>query len=80
MNTLSIMLGAVLVLVFFLNIKPAAEVLYRIICGFAVLLCYNMAAAPLSWIPIGINLISSLIVGVFGLPGGMMLLLASKFL
>lgn len=80
MNTLFIMLGAVLALIFFLNIKPAAEVLCRIVCGFAVLLCYNMAAAPLSWVPIGINLVSSFIVGVFGLPGGMMLFLAAMFL
>ena len=80
MNTLFIMLGAVLALVFFLNIKPAAEVLCRIICGFAVLLCYNMVVAPLYWVPIGINLLSSLIVGIFGLPGGMMLFLSAMFL
>ena len=80
MNTIFILLGAVLALVFFLNIKPAAEVLCRIVCGFALLLCYNMVAAPLSWVTIGINLISSLIVGIFGFPGGVMLILASLFL
>ena len=80
MNALFTMLGGLLALIFFLNIKPAAEVLCRITCGFLLLVCYNAVAYPLLLSPIGVNLISSLIVGVFGLPGGLMLYAAAIFL
>ncbi len=80
MNTIFILLAGVLILVFFLNIKPAAEVLCRVACGFSLLICYNVVAALLILKPIGINLISSLIIGVFGLPGGILLYLSALFL
>ena len=73
MNTLFIILGAILALLFFLNIKPASEVLCRIVCGFAGLIGYNAVAPALFLVPIGINLISALLIGIFGAPGAIML-------
>lgn len=73
MNTLFIILGVILALLFFLNIKPASEVLCRIVCGFAVLIGYNAVAPALLLVPIGINLISALLIGIFGAPGAIML-------
>ena len=80
MNTLTIILGIVLVILFFLNIKNAADVLCRIVGGFAFLLLYNMIAPVFSLQGVGINLISSLVAGVMGLPGGVLLVCASLFL
>lgn len=80
MNTALLILGLVLLLLFFLNIKSAADVLCRIIGGFAVLLIYNHLAGIFSLDIVGINLFSALIAGVMGLPGGILLFCAALFL
>ena len=80
MNTLTIILGVLLVTLFFLNIKNAADILCRIAGGFAFLLLYNMLAPSFSLQSVGINLISSLVAGVMGLPGGILLVCATLLL
>lgn len=80
MNTAILILGFVLVLLFFLNIKSAADVFCRIIGGFAVLLIYNYLAGVFSLKVVGINLISALLAGIMGLPGGILLFCAALFL
>ena len=80
MNTLTIILGVILATLFFINIKNAADVLCRIVGGFAFLLLYNMTAPVFTLQSVGINLISSLVAGILGLPGGLLLVCAALFL
>lgn len=77
MNVLLIILGVLLCILFFLNIKNAADVLCRIIGGFALLYLYNMVAPMMGLSAVGINLISALIAGAMGIPGGILLLCAA---
>ena len=80
MNTLLLIMGFVLTVLFFLNIRKAADVLCRIIGGFAVLFIYNAFAPMLSLKCVGINLLSALCTGVMGIPGSVLLLCAAVFL
>ena len=77
MNILLIILGALLCILFFLNIKNAADILCRIIGGFALLYLYNMLAPMMGFKGVGINLLSALIAGGMGIPGGILLLCAA---
>ena len=78
MEILYIILCVVLTALFFLNIKNAAEVLCRIIGGVSVLIIYNTVFPTAPWA--GINLISAGIVGLLGLPGGLLLICLGLFL
>lgn len=80
MNILLIILGALLCILFFLNIKNAADVLCRIIGGFALLYLYNMLAPMFGFNAVGINLLSAIIAGGMGIPGGILLLCAAIYL
>lgn len=80
MNIVFPVLGALLAVLFFLNIQNAAALLCRIIGGFAVLFVYNMLSPALSLNCVGINLLSALVTGILGVPGGVLLLCASIFL
>ena len=80
MDMLILLLGVILVVLFFLNIKNAADLLCRIVGGFALLLIYNAAAPHLSLQPVGINLISALFTGIMGAPGTVLLVCAAAFL
>lgn len=80
MEILLIILGAVLTVLFFLHIKSAADLLCRIVGGFAFLIIYNSAAPFISLPALGINAISAVLCGILGLPGGAMLILLNIFL
>lgn len=79
MDMLFIILGAILVLLFFLYIKNAAEILCRIVGGFSLLIIYNALAMKFSIPVVGINLFSSLTTGLLGAPGGALLILCATF-
>ena len=70
MDSIITILGALLALLFFLNIKPASEVFCRILCGFSVLIALNSVLMIFSPVAVGVNLITAIIIGVFGAPGG----------
>lgn len=74
MNVIYAILGIVPAVLFFINIRNAADVLCRIIGGFAFLIIYNMLAPAFSFMPVGINLISSAVAGIIGIPGWILLL------
>lgn len=80
MNMVLIIMGTVLAVLFFLNIKSAADVLCRTVGGFVILLLYNAVAMSLSVPPVGINLISALLTGLLGLPGGALLIFCAILL
>ena len=80
MDILLIAAGVLLAVLFFLNLKTAADVLCRIIYGFGILLIYNSAAPLLGFSAIGINLVTSLIIGILGIPGWIMLFCCTVFL
>ena len=69
MKSLILILGAVLSLLFFLNVKPASEVFCRIVCGFLVLIALNSVLMLFSSVTLGVNLITALITGILGAPG-----------
>ena len=74
MTVIYIILGIVLTLLLFLNIKNAADFLCRIISGFVALIIYNTVAPTLSIPLLGINIISAAVIGLLGLPGGLLIL------
>ncbi len=78
MTVIYIILGMVLTVLFFLNIKNAADILCRIVGGMGVLIVYNTVMT--SSTQVGINLVSAIIVGLLGLPGGLLLLCLTVFL
>ncbi len=80
MKSLLLILGTVLCLLFFLNIKPASEVLCRILCGFCVLIAVNSVLVFFSSVSLGVNLITALITGIFGAPGIIFILAAALIL
>ncbi len=67
MTAIYIILGIILTVLFFLHIKSAADILCRIIGGFAFLYIYNSVAYGLPLL--GINVISAAVCGILGLPG-----------
>lgn len=71
MEILYIILGVVLTVLFFLNIKNAAGILCRTVGGVVTLILYSSVfpALPI----IGINIVSGAIVGMLGLPGGLLI-------
>ena len=78
MEILYIILGVVLTVLFFLNIKNAADLLCRIIGGVSLLIIYNTVFHGLP--AVGINLISGTVAGLLGLPGGLLIILLGLFL
>ena len=78
MTIVYIILGIVLTAVLFLNIKNATDFLLRIIGGIGVLILYNTVFPTLP--AVGINLVSGTVVGLLGLPGGIMVLCLGLFL
>ena len=69
-----IFLGLLLCVLFFLNIKSAANILCRIVGGFLFLIIYNTIAPMMSFAPIGANLITATVCGMLELPGVLLLL------
>lgn len=80
MDSVLTILGMLLALLFFLNIKPASEVFCRILCGFSVLIALNSAFMMFSPVRVGVNLITALIIGIFGAPGGALVYAVTLFL
>lgn len=80
MKSLLLILGGVLTVLFFLNIKPASEVFCRILCGFCVLIAVNSALVFFSSATVGVNLITALLTGIFGAPGVIFILAAALIL
>ena len=78
MEILYIILGVVLAVLFFLNIRSAADILCRITGGIGVLILYNTIFPNLP--TAGINLISGIVVGILGIPGGIAVLCLRLFL
>ncbi len=77
MTIVYVILGILLAAIFFLNIKNAADLFSRIIGGMGVLIIYNtIFPDPCA----GINLVTAAIVGLLGLPGGIMVLCLGLFL
>ena len=78
MTVVYIIFGIALTVLLFLNIKNAADIICRIIGGIGVLIIYNTVFPSL---PVaGINLVSGTVVGILGLPGGIMVLCLGLFL
>ena len=69
MNTFLVFAGAVLFLLFFLNLKYASELLCRIISGFGILFILDRVAAFYDLEIVGINLVTATVAGILGLPG-----------
>ena len=80
MTVIYIILGTILTVLFFLHIKSAADLLCRIVGGFAFLIIYNSVAPLISLPALGINLVSATLCGILGLPGGAALILLNLFL
>lgn len=80
MNIILTILGVVLLILFFLNIKSAADILCRIVGGFVLLFIFNYIAAFFSIETVGVNFLSSAISGLLGIPGVMFLFFSSIFL
>ena len=80
MKLLIIALGFILTILFFLNIKSAADILCRIAGGFAILLLYNSLAPSLPFTAVGINAVSAFICGICGIPGGLLLVALNLFI
>ena len=66
-------LGIVLCVLFFLNIKSAANILCRIVGGFLFLIIYSTFAPMISLAPIGVNLITATICGTLEIFGFLLL-------
>ena len=79
MTILYVILGVVLALLFFLNIKNAADILCRIIGGTTILVAYNLIAYTFSFPAVGVNPFFIVIAGFLGLPGGMLAVFLSFF-
>lgn len=80
MTVVYIILGIILTALFFLNIKNAADILCRIIGGFAILLIYNTVASHFHIPFLGINPVTVLVTGLLGIPGGALLVCLGLFL
>ena len=80
MTVVYIILGIILTALFFLNIKNAADILCRIIGGFAILIIYNAVASHFPLPLLGINPVTVLITGLLGIPGGALLVCLFSFL
>lgn len=80
MTVLYIILGIILTALLFLNIKNAADILCRIVGGFAMLVIFNVIAPHLTLPLIGINPVTVLTAGFLGLPGGILLISLLVFL
>ncbi len=78
MEILYIILGVVLVVLFFLNIRSAADILCRTVGGIGALIIYNTVFSAFS--SVGVNLISGFTVGLLGLPGGLLIICLERFL
>ena len=74
LNYLLFFLGIVLSVLFFLNIKSAANILCRIVGGFLFLIIYSTAAPMISLAPIGTNIVTAAICGLLEIPGFLLLL------
>ena len=75
LNYLLFSLGIILSVLFFLNIKSAANILCRIVGGFLFLIIYNTVAPMISLVPIGTNIVTATICGTLGLSGAVLLVL-----
>ena len=69
MNILMWTVAIIFVLVFFLTARSVVEFLCRGVAGFALVILYNAACNAFCLVPISVNLVTSYIAGIFGLPG-----------
>ena len=80
MKIIYIILAFLLTALFFMNIKYAADLLCRIAGGAALLIIFNSVCGFFAFHTVGINILSSAVVGMLGLPGGVVLVCLSLFL
>ena len=80
MNLLIVFLGGLLLILFFSNIKKAANILCRIIGGAFFLMLYNRLIPFIPLPLLGVNLISSAVCGMLGICGWVLLILCRAFL
>ena len=80
LNYLLFFLGIILSVLFFLNIKSAANILCRIVGGFLFLIIYSTVSPMLSLAPIGTNIVTATICGTLDVPGFLLLLSLSILL
>lgn len=73
LDYLMFFLGIILCVLFFLNIKSAANILSRIVGGFLFLIIYNTFAPMISLSPIGANLVTATICGTLEIFGFLLL-------
>ncbi len=78
MTAVYIVLGIVLTVLFFLNVKSAADILCRTIGGIIILLMYNTVFPALPGV--GVNLVCGVSSGLLGLPGVLLVICLSVFL
>ncbi len=69
LNYLLFFPGILLCVLFFINIKSAANILCRIVGGFLFLILYNTAAPIISLAPIGANIITAALCGTLEIFG-----------
>ncbi|MBE7034270.1 MAG: hypothetical protein E7406_08610 [Ruminococcaceae bacterium] len=74
MEFLLIIIALVLGAVFSFNAKSTAAILCKVAGGFAFLLIYNSIAPRIGLPSVGINIISSAVCGILGVPGGLLLI------
>ena len=74
LNFLMFFLGIILCVLFFLNIKSAANILSRIVGGFLFLILYNTLAPMLSVSTIGVNIVTAAVCGILDIFGFLLLL------
>ena len=80
MNFLIVFLGLLLLVLFFFNIKKAADILCRIIGGAFFLMLYNRLIPFIPLPLLGVNLISSAVCGTLGIGGWALLICCRIFL
>lgn len=75
LDYLFIFLGIILCVLFFLNIKSAANILCRIVGGFLFLILYNTIAPMASLSTVGVNLATATVCGFLDVSGAVLLIL-----
>lgn len=75
LDYLLIFLGIILCVLFFLNIKSAANILCRIVGGFLFLILYNTVAPMVSLSTVGVNIITAAVCGFLEIFGVLLLIL-----
>lgn len=80
MNIILTAAAGLFLILFFTNMKAAARLLCRIVCGFLMLFLLNFIAAYFKLDSVGINILTAIIAGTLELPGCLLLLSVLCFL